>query len=67
MIHVQLIKAQCVFRTSHHQVCVGEHIFGLHQSSSMPRMEKIEDPISVDSHRTIGCKRIHMKTTLHKS
>ena len=40
--------------TSHYQVCVGEHIFGLHQCSCVPRVEKIKDPICVDSHRTMS-------------
>jgi len=39
---------------SYYQVCVGENIFCLHQSSSVPRMEKIKDPISVDSHWTMS-------------
>lgn len=39
---------------SYYQVSVGEDIFGLHQSASMSRMEKIKDPISVDSHRTMS-------------
>lgn len=44
------------YDTSHYQVCVGEHIFGLHQRSCVPGVEKIKDPIRVDSHWTMSCK-----------
>lgn len=44
-----------LFYTSYYQMGVGENIFGLHQCSSMPRVEKIKDPISVDSHRAMSC------------
>lgn len=52
------------FHTSYYQVCVGENIFGLHQSSCVPRVEKIKDPVSVDSHRTISYKIRNIKTCL---
>lgn len=42
--------------TSYYQVSVGEHIFSLHQSSSVSRVEKIKDPISVDANWTVSCK-----------
>lgn len=48
------LVGELITADSHNQVCVGEHILGLHQSSCMARMEKIKDAICVDSHRAIS-------------
>ena len=42
--------------TSHDQVSVWEQVLGLHESAGVARMEQVEDPISVNSDRTVGCE-----------
>lgn len=54
------VEEVILYPTSYYQVCVGEHSLSLHQSSSVPRMKKIKDPISVDSHWTMSYKRRNM-------